>query len=131
MKKKLDIRDALWLIIALFLLGWLGWEWRLQSLLAGEIRELAGVEQPLHFLNANLDEASFFTYFRYGAQAKVDWPSLKPLGLNSGTKVTKSIQADTAKEAYEQLFGEGVEVVEDAESSEVMKVPVFIIRARQ
>jgi hypothetical protein len=128
---KVDVRDGLWLIVAVVLLSLLGWEWFRANSIAKEIRERRAAEQPLQFNNAYLNEAESFVYYKYGEQAKIDWQSLKPLGINGRTRVTKSIKAETGKQAYEELFGPQVEVVEDVESSQVLGRPVYFIRAKQ
>ena len=131
MKLKVDVRDGLWLIVALVLLSLLGWEWFRARSIAQEIRGLRTAEQPLQFNNAQLWEAEYFVYLKYGEQSKIDWQSLKPLGLKGKTLVTMSIKAETGKQAYEQLFGPKVEVVEDAESSQALGHPLYLIRAKQ
>lgn len=131
MKMKVDLRDGLWLIVAFALISLLGWEWFRARSIAQEIRELRTAEQPLQFNNADLMAAESFVYFKYGEQAKTDWQSLKPLGINGRTRVTKSLKAQTGKQAYEELFGPQVEVVEDVESSQVLGHPIYFIRAKQ
>jgi hypothetical protein len=128
---KLDVRDRLWLVVAVVLLSLLGWEWFRANSIAKEIRKLRAAEQPLQFNNAYLNEAEYFVYHKFGERSKTDWESLKPLGINGRTLVTKSIKVTTGKQAYEELFGPEVEVVEDVESSQVFGRPVYIIRAKQ
>jgi hypothetical protein len=109
---KVDVRDLLWTVVALVLLGFSGWEWRRSSLIAEEIRVRSTAEAPLELVNAKLGTAAAYLWFRYKKECKIDWPSLQPLGINNRTLVTRTIQTDSAKEAFQQLFGEQVEIIE-------------------
>jgi hypothetical protein len=131
MKMKVDPRDVLWLFIAIVLLSLLGLKWFRAHSLVKEIGELRTTEQPLQFVGASLIEAEIVVCNKFGATAKTDWRSLKSLGLGPRARITKSIKPENAKQAYEELYGPDVEVVEDVESSEALGRPVYFIRAKQ
>lgn len=129
---KIDIRDVFWLLATLVLLGLLGLEWRKANSIANEIHELSAAEAPLALVNAQLENAAWFLQSLYRARCHpIDWPALQPLGLQPRTLVTKTIQAETAQQAFEQLFGPAVEVVEDQESSQIFGQPVLRIQPRR
>jgi hypothetical protein len=127
---KVDFRDVAWSVAALILLGWLGLEWRRSHLIAEEIRAANAAEAPIKYVNARLDGAAFYLEYRFRARCQIDWQSLQPLGLKSRTLITRTIRADNPKEAFEQLFGDQVEVIEDVEASQTMKATVLRVRAR-
>jgi hypothetical protein len=127
---KVDLRDACWLVITLVLLGLLGMEWRKASLIAIEIRAISAAEAPLELVNSNVENAAMYISQRYNVRMELDWPSLKTVGIDHPTKVSRTIRADSGKEALEQLFGDKVEVVEQLESTQILGRPVFRIQAR-
>jgi hypothetical protein len=131
MTKKVDLRDVLWFIIAIVLLSLIGREWYRAHSVTKEVRKLRTIEQPLQFVNAPLAQAMNTVYQKFGAVPKTNWRSLKPLGLDPRTRVTKSIKLENAKQAYEELFGPDVEVVEDVEFSQTKGGPMYFIRAKQ
>jgi hypothetical protein len=127
---KVDFRDVVWSVAALILLGLIGLEWRRSHLIAEEIRAASATEAPIEYVNARLDSAAFYLEYRFRARCQIDWPSLQPLGLKSRSLITRTIRADNAQEAFEQLFGNQVEVIEDVEASQIKRATVLRVRAR-
>ncbi|WP_254511019.1 hypothetical protein [Anatilimnocola floriformis] len=120
---KLEFRDRCWIFVTLILLGLIGWEWRRSLLISSDIRAASAADRPLEIFNSPVSQAAYFLSAMYSRDVDIDWRSLQPLGLSPKTLVTRSIQANNAKEAFEQLFGEQVEIVE--------KQPRYLIQAKK
>jgi hypothetical protein len=128
---KVDYRDIAWSVAAILLLILLGLEWRRSHLIAQDIRARSTTEAPLELVKTNLDQAAFFLEFRYRANCQIDWQSLQALGLKPRMRITCTIQADTAQQAFEQLFGDQVKVTEDKDASQLIGRTVLRVQARR